>query len=132
MKIIIVLLLSITSLYCAPVSDVIPQPDEISGGFTRINNRVLYTASYDSAFGGHWEVTEGVIHYSRALHHWTWEYIRGTVSDSTINGTFTENDFMWLADWYRLWDPSEDKFAVSFSITISNGFFNGKVIYYPQ
>jgi hypothetical protein len=86
-----------------------------------------YTVSYDSAFGGHWELT-GRRHIEKDGTYT--DSFRGTVSDTSIQATLTRNDLDWLSDWSWLC-PHEYRQCSSFSITISDGSVTGFANYMP-
>jgi len=82
-----------------PFSDSIPLAENIYGGSRCSPRNANYTISYDSRFGGHWNLTG-----RRSLNKdgtYT-DSFRGTVSDTAVQGTFTRNDFDWLSDSYWL------------------------------
>src|SRR3989442_7354809 len=78
-----------------PFSDSIPLPENMSGGSRCSPHNANYTISYDSRFGGHWNLTG-----TRSLNKdgtYT-DSFRGTVSYTPVQCTFTRNDFDWLSD----------------------------------
>jgi hypothetical protein len=86
-----------------------------------------YSISYNSQFGGHWNLTG-----RRSLNKdgtYT-DAFRGTVSDTTVHGTFTRNDLDWLSDSYWLCGHAY-KACSSFSMTVSDGSVTGFATYTP-
>jgi hypothetical protein len=112
-----------------PVSDSIPLPQNTVGASTcRPQPVVHYTISYDSSFGGHWDLTG-----KRTVNHdgtYT-DSFRGTVSDTSMQASITRNDLDWVSDWYWLCAHTYAQCS-SFSITISDGNVNGFATYRPQ
>ena len=128
-RIILLLLLAIASANAAPFSASIPLPSRILGGCVATKSRWIYQVFYDSVFGGHWSLTGT----TRAFTGSQWrESFSGTISDRTINGTFTEADFAWASDSYNVCkDYDQFEFAVQFKITINNGTVTGTASYPP-
>jgi hypothetical protein len=110
----------------SPFSNSIPLAQNAIGIVTTQPNN--YAISYDSSFGGHWNLT-GKRHVNHREGTYT-DSFRGTVSDTFIEGTFTRNDFEWLSDWW--WISRHDyKQCLSFSMTISDGSVTGFATYAP-
>jgi hypothetical protein len=125
---IIALLLATASLQAAPYGVNIPLPTETVGGWQPNGH---YTIRYVSAFGGQWDLAWT----SRRAdnHNGTFtDVFSGTVSDTSINGTFTQANFTWLSDsWYlengsHGWIPCK-----SFILMIRNGQVSGKATFTP-
>jgi hypothetical protein len=121
--------LTLGHLNAAPFSPTIPLPSRIEGTCADSGSRLKYHVFYDSAWGGHWDLT-GV---TRSLKgNQVRESFSGTISDATINGTFTEADFEWLSDSYQIcYYEEENKIALQFKITIRNGTVVGTASYPP-
>src|SRR5262245_55395840 len=57
-----------------------------------------FTVAFDSLLGGHWNLT-GHTHLNTDGTYT--DSFRGTVSDTSIQDTFTRNDFDWVSDsWF--------------------------------
>jgi hypothetical protein len=97
----------------------------IGNSHCRPPQNVRYTAQFDSAFGGHWNLTGHRHQHADGTYT---DSFRGTVSDTSIQGTFTRNDFDWLSDG---WFLCSHKWVLcsSFSITISDGNLTGFATY---
>jgi hypothetical protein len=80
-----------------------------------------YTVAFDSLLGGRWNLT-GHTHLNRDGTYT--DSFRGTVSDTSIQDTFTRNDFDWASDG-RLLCRHVQILCSSFSITISEGSVTG-------
>jgi hypothetical protein len=110
-----------------PFGDTIPLPNNAVGNSRCHPLNANYTIVYDSEFGGHWNLSG-----RRSLNKdgtYT-DSFRGTVSDTSIQNTFTRNDFEWLSDSYWLCGHVY-KACSSFSMTISNGNVTGFATYTP-
>jgi len=110
-----------------PSSDSIPLPENVVGTTRCYQHNANYTISYDSRFGGHWDLTG-----RRSLNRdgtYT-DSFRGTVSDTTVQATFTRNQFDWLSDSYWLCFHTY-KACSSFSMTVSDGSVTGFATYTP-
>jgi hypothetical protein len=86
---------------------------------------VRYTIAFDSVFGGHWNLT-GHTHLNTDGTYT--DSFRGTVSDTSIQDTFTRNDFDWASDGWFLCRHTQI-ICSSFSITISDGSVTGFATY---
>jgi hypothetical protein len=86
---------------------------------------VRYTIAFDSVFGGHWNLT-GHTHLN--VDGTYTDSFRGTVSDTSIQDTFTRNDFDWASDGWFLCRHAQI-ICSSFSITISDGSVTGFATY---
>jgi hypothetical protein len=96
------------------------------------NARVQYQVAYDSPFCGHW-VLSG-IHTEPGYHGQTYfeDSFSGTVSDTSMEGTFTESDFSWLSDPFLFCFQPLGRIVqtTSFTITIKGGRVRGDAIYH--
>ena len=110
-----------------PFSDSIPLAENIYGGSRCSPRNANYTISYDSRFGGHWNLT-GRRSFNKDGTYT--DSFRGTVSDTAVQGTFTRNDFDWLSDSYWLCGHAY-KGCSSFSMTVSDGSVTGIATYTP-
>ena len=84
-----------------------------------------YTIAFDSVFGGHWNLTDHT--HVNADGTYT-DSFRGTVSDTSIQDTFTRDDFDWASDGWFLCRHAQI-ICSSFSITISDGSVTGFATY---
>jgi len=112
-----------------PFSETIPLPQN-AVGTTRCqppSGNINYTLNYDSAFGGHWDLT-GHRHIEKNGTYT--DSFRGTVSDTSIQAALTRNDLDWISDWFWLC-RHEYRQCSSFSITISDGSVTGFATYTP-
>jgi hypothetical protein len=117
------------TLIASPFSDSIPVPQNAVGASPcRPQPVVQYTISYDSAFGGHWNLT-GRRKINRDGTYT--DSFTGTVSDTSIQASLNRNDLDWVSDWYWLCQHAYVQCS-SFSITISDGNVNGFATYRPQ
>lgn len=134
MKILLLLLVLATSfllfvltaavLDAAPYGTNIPLPTNFGGQSSEHNHQ--YRATYDSYFGGHWDVR------GRRQNNTDGSYtdtIRGTVSDMALSGTFTKTaSFLWLSDSTR--DAGGGWISCdSLTITISGGNVSGRATF---
>ncbi len=118
LKFVASILFMVGSVFAAPYSSSIPDTG-ISG---HCSKRGSYSGYYYSAFGGNWVIKGHITETKNGAR----ESFSGTVSDTTINGTFTEANFDWLSDGYRLCAfYTEFELATSFSLNISNGKVTG-------
>lgn len=85
-----------------------------------------YYIRYDSSIGGHWEVTG---HRGKLTNGTHTDSFRGSVSDTSINRTYTQADFPWLSDW--AWLCPHTARICTFSLTISGGNVTGYATYAP-
>ena len=129
-------LLTATALLCilastaiaTPVSDSMPLAQNVIGTSTcRPQQNYHYTISFDSSFGDHWNLS-GKCH-SNGDGTYT-DSFKGTVSNTSAQGTFTRNDFDWLSDSYWLCQHIYMQCS-SFSMTISDGDVTGFATYKP-
>lgn len=125
MKFLIIILIAMTAASLgSPVSSTIPYVG--AGGSCKISSGG-YAASYHSSFGGDWNL------HGKLNSDGTKESFSGTVSDTTINGVFSQSDFAWASDGYVLClDYYEIELAVQFTIKISNGKVSGAATYLPD
>jgi hypothetical protein len=118
-----------STLIASPLSDSIPLAQNAVGGSPcRPQPVVHYTISYDSALGGHWNLSG-----KRKLNRdgtYT-DSFTGTVSDTSIQASLNRNDLDWVSDSYWLCQHAYVQCS-SFSITISDGNVNGFATYRPQ
>ena len=85
----------------APLSPNISGPINGVGSYRIIGaSKVSYQVSYDSGFGGRWNLsgthTEPGYHGQQYFE----DSFSGTISDTSLSGTFTSADFSWLSDVY--------------------------------
>jgi hypothetical protein len=86
-----------------------------------------YSIRYNSSLCGHWELTG---HRNKPNPDGTYtDSFRGTVSDTSVNRTFTQADFAWLSDW--AWLCPHTARQCTFSLTISAGSVTGFATYTP-
>jgi hypothetical protein len=119
----------------APLSPNISGPISGLGSYRIVGNhstaKVVYQVSYDSVFGGHWNLsgthTEPGYHGQQYFE----DSFSGTISDTSVKGTFTSVDFSWLSDVYLYCLPPIGRIiqASSFTIKISGGKVSGTAIY---
>ena len=118
-----------STLSASPLNDSIPLAQNALGASAcRPQPVVHYTISYDSALGGHWNLTG-----RRKLNRdgtYT-DSFTGTVSDTAMQASLNRNDFDWLSDSYWLCQHAYVRCS-SFSITITDGNVNGFATYRPQ
>jgi hypothetical protein len=111
-----------------PFSDSISFPQNVMGTAScRPQPNVNYTISYDSVFGGHWDLT-GKRHINRDGTYT--DTFRGTVSDTTVQATFGPNNVGWTSDWDWLCNHVYAQ-CTSFSMTIADGSVTGFATYTP-
>jgi hypothetical protein len=86
-----------------------------------------YTVAFDSSFGGHWNLTG----HSQSNRDGTYtDSFSGTISDTSVQGTSTRNNFDWVSDgWFLCYHVQV--ICSSFSITISDGHVTGFATYTP-
>jgi len=120
-------ILASTSI-ASPYSDSIPLAQNGVGVATCKPQQVVhYTISYDSTFGGHWDLRGS----RRVNKDGTYtDSFTGTVSDTSMQASLTRNDLDWLSDWYWLCQHTYVQCS-SFSITISDGSVTGFATYTP-
>lgn len=115
----------------APLSPTLPGPINGIGSFRTAGGKVQYQVTYDSGFGGHW-ILSGT-HTEPGYHGQTYfaDSFNGTVSDTSISGTFTQSDFSWLSDPFLFCFVPYGRIvqATSFTITIRGGRVRGNAIY---
>jgi hypothetical protein len=111
-----------------PFSETIPLPQNAVGASScRPQPVISYTISYDSSFGGHWNLSGR----RRINKDGTYtDSFTGTVSDTSIQAALTRNDLDWTSDWYWLCQHAYRQCS-SFSITISDGSVTGFATYAP-
>ena len=118
-----------STLIASPLSDSIPPAQNAVGASPcRPQPVVHYTISYDSALGGHWNLSG-----KRKLNRdgtYT-DSFTGTVSDTSIQASLNRNDLDWVSDSYWLCQHAYVQCS-SFSITISDGNVSGFATYRPQ
>ena len=118
-----------STLIASPLSDSIPLAQNAVGASPcRPQPVVHYTISYDSALGGHWNLSG-----KRKLNRdgtYT-DSFTGTVSNTSIQASLNRNDLDWVSDSYWLCQHAYVQCS-SFSITISDGNVNGFATYRPQ
>ena len=118
-------ILASTSI-AVPVSNTLGPAQNVIGQSTcRPMQNFRYTVAFDSLFGGHWNLT-GHTHLNTDGTYT--DSFRGTVSDTSIQDTFTRNDFDWAADGWFLCRHAQI-ICSSFSITISDGSVTGFATY---
>src|SRR5439155_26744342 len=78
-----------------PFSDSIPLPENMSGGGRCSPHKANYTISYDSRFGGQWNLI-GRRSFNKDGTYT--DSFRGTVSETAVQRTFYRNDFDCLAE----------------------------------
>ena len=119
-------LLTATTVLCllagtsiaVPFSESIPLPQNVIGtSVCRSQPNVSYTITYDSPFGGHWDL-RGKRHMNRDGTYT--DSFTGTVTDTAIQATFSPNEFGWVSDWYWLCRHVYVQ-CTSFSMTITDG-----------
>ena len=117
-----------STLIASPLSDSIPLTQNAVGASPcRPQPVVPYTISYDSAFGGHWNLT-GKRKINRDGTYT--DSFTGTVSDTSIQASLNRNDLDWVSDWCWLCQHVYVPCS-SFSITISDGNVSGFATYRP-
>jgi hypothetical protein len=119
----------------APLSPNMSGPINAVGSYSIVGNhsnaKVVYQVSFDSVFGGHWNLsgthTEPGYHGQQYFE----DSFSGTISDTSLKGTFTSVDFSWLSDVYLYCMPPISRMiqASSFTIKISGGKVSGTAIY---
>jgi hypothetical protein len=111
-----------------PVSNSIPLAQNALGmSSCRPQPNVNYTISYDSVFGGHWDL-RGKRSVNRDGTYT--DSFRGTVTDTSVQASFTRNNFDWISDSYWLCSHAYLP-CTSFSVTISDGSVTGFATYTP-
>ena len=117
-----------STLIASPFSDSIPLAQNAVGASPcRPQPVVPYTISYDSAFGGHWNLT-GRRKINRDGTYT--DSFTGTVSDKSMQASLNRNDLDWVSDSYWLCQHVYVQCS-SFSITISDGNISGFATYSP-
>src|SRR5204862_268630 len=112
-----------------PFSDSIPMPlNALGTSSCRPSPNISYTISYDSQFGGHWDL-RGKRSTNRDGTYT--DSFRGTVTDTSVQAAFTRNNFEWVSDSYWLCAHAYLS-CTSFSMTISDGNVTGFAIYSPR
>ena len=113
-----------------PLSNTLGPSQNVAGSSNcHPTQNFTYTVQFDTALGGHWSLT-GRSHLNRDGTYT--DSFRGTVSDTSFQGTFSRNDFDWVADSYYLCNGSHAYiYCTSFSITISDGSITGFATYTP-
>lgn len=119
----------------APLSPTISGPISGIGSYGIVGNhsnaKVAYQVSFDSVFGGHWNLsgthTEPGYHGQQYFE----DSFSGTISDTKLSGTFTSADFSWLSDVYLYCLPPINRIiqTSNFTIKISGGKVSGTAIY---
>src|SRR5437867_4531087 len=126
LRVITVLCILAGTSIASPISDSIPLAQNSFGASRcRPRQNYRYTISFDSTFGGHWDLRGRCSHNNDGTYT---EFFSGTVSDTSIQGTFTRNDFDWLSDSYWVCFHTY-KACSSFSMTISDGSVTGFATY---
>lgn len=119
------------SANAAPLSPNVPGPINGIGSYRVVGGKVQYQVIYDSVFGGHW-ILRGT-HTEPGYHGQTHfaDSFSGTISDTSISGTFTQSDFSWLSDPFLFCFVPHGRIvqATSFTITIRGGRVRGEAIY---
>jgi hypothetical protein len=119
----------VSTSMAAPFSNSIQLPQNIMGTAScRPQPNVSYNVSYDSPFGGHWELT-GKRHVDNRQGTYT-DTFRGTISDTAVQATFGPSSFGWTSDWYWLCNHGYAQ-CISFSMTIADGSVTGFATYSP-
>lgn len=120
-------ILASTSM-AVPVSDSIPFAQNIMGSSTcRPPNSVSYTISYDSVFGGHWDLSGKRKNNRDGTYT---DKFTGTVSDTSVTATLSPGDFGWTSDSSYLCNHVY-LVCISFSMTITDGHITGFATYSP-
>ena len=131
------IMLAAASLMAAPLSDIISGPTNgigsyrITGGGHNCTATVRYSVAYNSSFGGHWNLSG--THTEPCGTQLDFEdSFSGTISDMTINGTFTSANFSWEGDVWMFCLPPIGRQVLSydFSITINHGRVTGTAHYH--
>jgi opacity protein-like surface antigen len=119
------------SANAAPLSPNVPGPINGIGSYRVVGGKVQYQVIYDSVFGGHW-ILRGT-HIEPGYHGQTHfaDSFGGTISDTSISGTFTQSDFSWLSDPFLFCFVPHGRIvqATSFTITIRGGRVRGEATY---
>ena len=114
-----------------PFSNTISLPSDFMGGMQQRANKIQYHATYTSSFGGEWNVAGTAVYTQSQIK----ENFSGTISDTSINGTFTQvnGTLSWVSDSYTILDRYDDpKVALSFKLVIKNGVVTGSATYTPE
>jgi len=118
-------------LQAAPLSDTIPFPTDFLYAAQQRANKIQYSISYTSVWGGKWNLAGTAIYGNSQIK----ENFSGTISNTNINGTFTEANgtLSWASDTYTILDRYEEpKMALTFKLVISNGTMTGTATYLPE
>jgi hypothetical protein len=109
-----------------PLGDSIPLPQNAMGtSRCGPSENYKYTLQFTSVLGGQWTLTG---HRHRNPDGSVTDSFSGTVSDTTMQQTFTRNDFDWVSDSYYLCSHAY-VYCSSFSMTVSNGRLTGFATY---
>jgi len=121
-----IILLTATTALAVPNSPSIAMPTDIVGQSSCHPANFSYSIHYTSTFGGAWNLTGR----RNTNQNGTFtDNFSGTISDTTLQGTFTQANFNWLSDSNYLCNPFHNWIAASsFSITIRGGKVSGSAI----
>jgi hypothetical protein len=121
-----IILLTATTALAVPNSSSFAIPTDIIGLSNCHHANFNYSIHYTSTFGGAWNLTGH--HHVNKDGTFT-DNFSGTISDTTLQGTFTQANFTWLSDSNYICNPSHNWIAASsFSITIGGGRVSGSAI----
>lgn len=122
----VVIVLTATTALAVPSSLSVAIPTDIIGLSNCHGAHYNYSIQYTSTFGGAWNLTGH--HHANKDGTFT-DNFSGTISDTALQGTFTQANFNWLSDSNYLCNPSHNWIAASsFSITIGGGRVSGSAI----
>jgi hypothetical protein len=133
MKITLIAILISGTIQAAPFSDTIPLRTIWTPTYCITDlqgRRSTWGITYRSLFGGRWQLNGT----RRLYNNRTEETFSGTVSDMSINGTFTRADFEWTADGYKacIYESEDEDLATDFTVTIANGIVSGTATFLPE
>ena len=123
----VVIVLTATTALAVPNSPSLAIPNDIIGlSNCHPASNYRYNIQFTSTFGGIWNLTGH--HHANRDGSFT-DNFSGTISDTALQGTFTQANFNWLSDSNYLCNPSHNWIAASsFSITIGGGRVSGSAI----